>query len=204
MPSYRVVEETNRSLDVGLQPVSLGYGPHYGFNPGLLPGFSRSASVKSARPLFGVRYHLGLNEQWGLTACGDVGGLSAGSRTWQLLGTVDYQDNDWLVFHAGLPPFAHQLPGRCFEEQHRADRSNSWIDDQVLISGGVMTFLDAFAVLVLLVAVASGLAILLILGIAPGYVARRRGHPWAQAVSVAGWITLVFGLVFWPLVFIWA
>jgi vacuolar-type H+-ATPase subunit I/STV1 len=67
-----------------------------------------------------------------------------------------------------------------------------------------MTFLDAFAVLVLLVAVASGLAILLILGIAPGYVARRRGHPWAQAVSVAGWITLVFGLVFWPLAFIWA
>jgi uncharacterized BrkB/YihY/UPF0761 family membrane protein len=67
-----------------------------------------------------------------------------------------------------------------------------------------MTFLDAFAILVLLVAIASGLAILLILGIAPGYVARRRGHPWAQAVSVAGWITLVFGLVFWPLAFIWA
>jgi hypothetical protein len=67
-----------------------------------------------------------------------------------------------------------------------------------------MTLLDAFAILVLLVAVASGIAVLLILGIAPGYVARRRGHPWAQAVSVAGWITLVFGLVFWPLAFIWA
>ena len=67
-----------------------------------------------------------------------------------------------------------------------------------------MSFLDAFAIVVLLVAVASGLAILVILGIAPGYVARRRGHPWAQAVSVAGWVTLVFGLVFWPLAFIWA
>jgi hypothetical protein len=52
--------------------------------------------------------------------------------------------------------------------------------------------------------VASGLAIVVILGVAPGYVARRRGHPWADAVSVAGWITLVFGLVFWPLAFIWA
>jgi uncharacterized BrkB/YihY/UPF0761 family membrane protein len=67
-----------------------------------------------------------------------------------------------------------------------------------------MSFLDVFAVVVLLVAVAAGLAILVILGIAPGYVARRRGHPWAQAVSVAGWITLVFGLAFWPLAFIWA
>ncbi len=67
-----------------------------------------------------------------------------------------------------------------------------------------MTFLDAFATLVLLVSIASGLAVLLILGIAPGYVARRRGHPWAHAVSVAGWITLLFGLVLWPLAFIWA
>ena len=67
-----------------------------------------------------------------------------------------------------------------------------------------MSFIDAFAIVVLLVAVASGLAILIILGVAPGYVARRRGHPWAQAVSVAGWVTLVFGFVFWPLAFIWA
>lgn len=67
-----------------------------------------------------------------------------------------------------------------------------------------MSFLDVFAIVVLLVAVASGLAILVILGMAPGHVARRRGHPWAQAVSVAGWITLVFGLVFWPLAFVWA
>jgi uncharacterized BrkB/YihY/UPF0761 family membrane protein len=67
-----------------------------------------------------------------------------------------------------------------------------------------MSFLDAFAVLVLLVAVASALAVLFILGFAPGYVARRRGHPWAQAVSVAGWVTLVFGLVLWPIAFIWA
>jgi uncharacterized BrkB/YihY/UPF0761 family membrane protein len=67
-----------------------------------------------------------------------------------------------------------------------------------------MSFLDIFAALVLLVAIASGIAILLILGIAPGYVAQRRGHPWAQAVSVAGWVTLIFGFVLWPIAFIWA
>ncbi len=67
-----------------------------------------------------------------------------------------------------------------------------------------MSFLDIFAVVVLLVAVASGIGVLLVLGIAPGYVARKRGHPWAEAVSIAGWVTLIFGLVFWPLAFIWA
>ena len=36
----------------------------------------------------------------------------------------------------------------------------------------------------------------------PGRIARRRGHPWAQAVAVGSWATLVFGFVFWPLVLI--
>ncbi|GGC79305.1 DUF3302 domain-containing protein [Chelatococcus reniformis] len=67
-----------------------------------------------------------------------------------------------------------------------------------------MAFIDIFAIIVLIVAVASAVAVLLIIGIAPGHVARRRGHPWAEAVGVAGWITLIFGLVFWPLAFIWA
>lgn len=67
-----------------------------------------------------------------------------------------------------------------------------------------MSTLDIFAVVVLLVAVASAVGIFVILGMAPGMVARRRGHPWAQAVAVAGWVTLIFGFVLWPLAFIWA
>lgn len=67
-----------------------------------------------------------------------------------------------------------------------------------------MAFIDIFAIIVLVVAVASAVGIFLILGIAPGHVARKRGHPWAQAVSVAGWVTLIFGFVLWPLAFIWA
>ena len=67
-----------------------------------------------------------------------------------------------------------------------------------------MALIDIFAIVVLLGAIASAVGIFLILGMAPGYVARKRGHPWAQAVSVAGWITLIFGFVLWPLAFVWA
>ena len=42
------------------------------------------------------------------------------------------------------------------------------------------------------------------LGMAPGRIARKRGHPWAQAVAIGGWATLIFGFVFWPLILIWA
>lgn len=67
-----------------------------------------------------------------------------------------------------------------------------------------MAGIDIFAIIVFIVAIASAIAVFVIAGMAPGYVARRRGHPWAQAVSVAGWVTLIFGFVLWPIVFIWA
>ncbi|MDR6955912.1 uncharacterized BrkB/YihY/UPF0761 family membrane protein [Ancylobacter sp. 3268] len=67
-----------------------------------------------------------------------------------------------------------------------------------------MPFIDIFAWIVLLVAVVTLAAIVVALGIMPGRIARRRNHPWADAVSVGSWATLVFGLVFWPLVLIWA
>ena len=37
-----------------------------------------------------------------------------------------------------------------------------------------------------------------------GRIARRRGHPWADAVAIGSWSTLVFGFVFWPLILVWA
>ncbi|MCB4767406.1 DUF3302 domain-containing protein [Ancylobacter sp. Lp-2] len=67
-----------------------------------------------------------------------------------------------------------------------------------------MAFIDVFSAIVLVVAVASAIGVLLIIGAAPGHVARKRGHPWAQAVAVAGWVTLIFGFVLWPLAFVWA
>ena len=67
-----------------------------------------------------------------------------------------------------------------------------------------MSGLDIFAWIVLLVLVATLVAIVVALGMMPGRIARRRGHPWAEAVTVGSWATLIFGFVFWPLVLIWA
>ena len=67
-----------------------------------------------------------------------------------------------------------------------------------------MSGLDIFAWIVLLVLVATLVAIVVALGMMPGRIARRRGHPWAEAVAVGSWATLIFGFVFWPLVLIWA
>jgi hypothetical protein len=41
-------------------------------------------------------------------------------------------------------------------------------------------------------------------GSLPGHIARSRGHPYANAVKVAGWITLIFGFALWPVTLIWA
>jgi uncharacterized BrkB/YihY/UPF0761 family membrane protein len=67
-----------------------------------------------------------------------------------------------------------------------------------------MAFIDIFAWIVLVVLLATAGAVFVALGIMPGRIARRRGHPWAEAVTVGGWATLIFGFVLWPLVLIWA
>ena len=67
-----------------------------------------------------------------------------------------------------------------------------------------MATADIFAWVVLAILVASATAIVFIAGSLPGSIAKRRGHPWAQAVQVAGWVTLLFGFVLWPIALIWA
>lgn len=67
-----------------------------------------------------------------------------------------------------------------------------------------MAFIDIFAWIVFILLVAIILAVFIALGMLPGRVARQRGHPWAEAVSIGGGVTLIFGFVFWPLVMIWA
>ena len=64
--------------------------------------------------------------------------------------------------------------------------------------------LDIFVWIVLIVLIATLVAIFVALGMMPGHIARKRGHPWAEAVAIGGWVTLIFGFVFWPLVMIWA
>lgn len=67
-----------------------------------------------------------------------------------------------------------------------------------------MTVLDIFAWVVLLILVASAIAIFFIIGWLPGHIAKSRGHPQAQAVMMAGWITLICGFALWPIALIWA
>ena len=67
-----------------------------------------------------------------------------------------------------------------------------------------MTFFDVFAWIVLLLLVATGVGVIVLLGIWPAKVARARNHPQAEAIAIGSWLTLFLGFVLWPLVAIWA
>jgi Protein of unknown function (DUF3302) len=67
-----------------------------------------------------------------------------------------------------------------------------------------MSFIDIFAWIILIFLLILAAAVLVAMGMAPGYIARKRGHPWAEAVAVSGWVTLICGLVLWPIALIWA
>ena len=70
--------------------------------------------------------------------------------------------------------------------------------------GAIMSGFDIFAWIVLIILIASAVAVFCIAGWLPGHIAKTRNHPWAQAVTVAGWITLIFGFALWPVALIWA
>jgi len=67
-----------------------------------------------------------------------------------------------------------------------------------------MSFIDLFAWIVLIVLVVSTVAVVISLAMLPGSIARRRNHPSAEAVNVAGWVTLFLGFALWPIALVWA
>ena len=67
-----------------------------------------------------------------------------------------------------------------------------------------MSGLDLFAWIVLVILTATSVAVFCLMGALPGHIAARRRHPQAQAVKVAGWVTLIFGFALWPVALIWA
>ena len=67
-----------------------------------------------------------------------------------------------------------------------------------------MSGYDIFAWIVLIILIACVVAVFCIAGWLPGHIAKTRGHPWADAVTVAGWITLICGFALWPVALIWA
>jgi hypothetical protein len=70
--------------------------------------------------------------------------------------------------------------------------------------GKAMSGYDIFAWIVLIILIASAIGVFCIAGWLPGHIAKSRNHPYAHAVTVAGWITLFFGFALWPVAFIWA
>ncbi|RAH99901.1 hypothetical protein DLJ53_19360 [Acuticoccus sediminis] len=64
--------------------------------------------------------------------------------------------------------------------------------------------IDIFSLVVLSVVGLSVLIIFIVLARMPGVIARRRGHPQADAIAVGGWLGLLFGGILWPIMMIWA
>ena len=67
-----------------------------------------------------------------------------------------------------------------------------------------MSGYDIFAWIVLAILVACVVAVFCIAGWLPGHIAKSRKHPYADAVAVAGWVTLICGFALWPVALIWA
>ena len=67
-----------------------------------------------------------------------------------------------------------------------------------------MTGLDIFALIVLIVLLATVVAIWAILGMMPGRIARNRNHPQAEAINVLGWWGVITMGILCPLAFVWA
>ncbi len=67
-----------------------------------------------------------------------------------------------------------------------------------------MTAIDLFALVVLIVLALAGLAGWVALGVLPGWIARKRNHPQAEAISMCGWWGAVTLGILSPLAFVWA
>jgi uncharacterized BrkB/YihY/UPF0761 family membrane protein len=74
---------------------------------------------------------------------------------------------------------------------------------RVIKEDQIMGGLGIFALIVLLTIIATILGAIVWLAILPGKVARRRGHPQAEAINVAGWLGIFTGIV-WIVALIWA
>ena len=67
-----------------------------------------------------------------------------------------------------------------------------------------MTGLDYAAWFVLLLLAVIVVGVVFFIGNLPGSVARKRNHPNTDAIVMGSWATLIFGVVLWPLVLMWA
>jgi len=64
--------------------------------------------------------------------------------------------------------------------------------------------LDIFALVVFAVLIAVVIWLVVILGPIPGNIARKRGHPQADAIMALGWIGIITLGLAWPIALVWA
>lgn len=65
-------------------------------------------------------------------------------------------------------------------------------------------FLDIFALIVMAILIAVVIAAVVKLGPLPGKIAKKRGHPQADAINVLGWIGVITLGLAWPIALVWA
>ena len=64
--------------------------------------------------------------------------------------------------------------------------------------------LDIFALIVMGILLAVIIAAVVKLGPLPGNIAKKRGHPQADAIKVLGWIGIITLGLAWPFALVWA
>ena len=64
--------------------------------------------------------------------------------------------------------------------------------------------LDVFALVVLLILVATAIWLFVIIGRIPGRIAHEAGHPQAEAINLLGWFGLLLGGPGWVIALVWS
>ena len=68
-----------------------------------------------------------------------------------------------------------------------------------------MSGIDIFSWIVLIVIIVSVVVVFVSLAMLPGQTARKRNHPQADAINVAGWLGLLLSAgIFWAVAMVWA
>lgn len=63
---------------------------------------------------------------------------------------------------------------------------------------------DIFALIVMAILIALVIWLVVLLGPMPGKIAKKRGHPQADAIRVLGWVGVVTLGLAWPIALVWA
>lgn len=106
MGEYRVYAQPTATIDVmaGVRVFDvdndISLALHAGEKP--IAGLSASDGATWVDPIVGAKARYNINENWYLTGFAAIGGFGASSKlTWDLLGGVGYQYNDWVSFVGG-------------------------------------------------------------------------------------------------------